>query len=333
MLLALLLYLGVECWMRWKRLTPTPQDRLALAAVALFATLLHLAMDALNSYGVHPFWPVENRWYYGDSVFIVEPLYWAAAAPLFFVVRSTAARIVVALAPVAAIVVGAASHVVLPAWCVGFAILTVIMLIVGARTSARTAALTSAAFMVFVTGMFIVAGQAAGRSIDALANTDFPQDRLIDRILTPMPLNPVCWDVLLLETHGDRYAIRHGTFSNAAGLIRAQGCPTMAAGSGTTAPLVRVLAPDSGTIHWLGEFAMSRSVLASLVAAHCDAAQIMQFARAPFATEQLSRWVIGDFRFDRGPRLGMAKFVLDPPSAGPCRRSVPWTPPRQDLLD
>ena len=33
-------------------------------------TLLHLGMDFLNSYGVHPFWPIQNRWVYGDSVFI-----------------------------------------------------------------------------------------------------------------------------------------------------------------------------------------------------------------------------------------------------------------------
>ena len=43
-----------------------------------------------------------------------------------------------------------------------------------------------------------------------------PTERVIDHVLTPMPLNPLCWDVLLLATHGDRYTIRHGTLATAA---------------------------------------------------------------------------------------------------------------------
>jgi hypothetical protein len=41
----------------------------------------HLLLDYTNSYGVHPFWPVRNDWYYGDAVFIVEPWLWVAAVP------------------------------------------------------------------------------------------------------------------------------------------------------------------------------------------------------------------------------------------------------------
>ena len=29
-----------------------------------------------NSYGVHPFWPVTSRWFYGDAVYILEPWLW-----------------------------------------------------------------------------------------------------------------------------------------------------------------------------------------------------------------------------------------------------------------
>src|SRR5438067_5678669 len=35
-------------------------------------------MDSLNVYGVHPFWPFDANWYYGDLVFIVEPVFWIA---------------------------------------------------------------------------------------------------------------------------------------------------------------------------------------------------------------------------------------------------------------
>ena len=48
----------------------------------MLTSLLHIGMDFMNNYGVHPFWPVDSRWWYGDSVFIIEPLLWAACAPL-----------------------------------------------------------------------------------------------------------------------------------------------------------------------------------------------------------------------------------------------------------
>jgi inner membrane protein len=319
-------------WARWKRLTFTRQDRVALAAMALFGTLLHLAMDALNSYGVHPFWPVENRWFYGDCVFIVEPLYWAAAAPLFFVVRSTTARVIIALALLAALILSAVSQLVSRLWCLGFALLAGAFLVLGARTSARTAALTSAAFMVAVTAVFIIAGQCAAGRIDSIANAGFPADRIIDHVLTPMPMNPLCWDVLLLETAGDRYAVRHGVLANAPALMTAAQCPRIAIDRHTTAPMVKVPAPDSGEIHWLGEFAMSKTRLAMLVGMHCEAAALMRFARAPFATELERRWIMGDLRFDREPQLGMAEIELQFPSAARCPRTVPWTPPPADLI-
>ncbi len=63
----------------------------------LFTPLLHIAMDFTNNYGVHPFWPVDNRWFYGDSVFIIEPLFWAACAPLAFIFKTHVARFAVLL--------------------------------------------------------------------------------------------------------------------------------------------------------------------------------------------------------------------------------------------
>src|SRR5688500_9946104 len=44
-----------------------------LIAIALAS---HLLLDILNSYGVHPFYPFDNTWYFGDSVFILEPSLW-----------------------------------------------------------------------------------------------------------------------------------------------------------------------------------------------------------------------------------------------------------------
>ena len=44
-----------------------------LIALALTS---HLLLDWWNSYGVHPFWPLMSRWFYGDAVYILEPWLW-----------------------------------------------------------------------------------------------------------------------------------------------------------------------------------------------------------------------------------------------------------------
>jgi inner membrane protein len=289
-------------------------------------------MDFLNSYGVHPFWPVENAWFYGDSVFIVEPLYWAAAAPLVFVLRSKVARVVIALALLAGLILGFVSSLVPVIPRVGFMALTLVLLVIGSRTSARTAAIASAVAMLVVTAAFITGGQLAARRIGTIAATDFPADRLIDHVLTPGPMNPLCWDVLLLETHGDRYTVRHGVLSNAPVSMPASRCPTVFGNQSTTVPLRRVSAPESAGMHWFGEFEMSKTDLAQIVAGNCNAAALMQFARAPFVAELERRWVIGDLRFERGRGGGMADIDIGPDSPGPCPKSAPWTPPRAELL-
>src|SRR3569833_815379 len=88
LVLATLLYVSVEGWARHRRLSLTRNDHLTLAAVAVGATKLQLGMDALNSYGVHPLWPIYNGWIYGNSKKKKKPQNWLAAAPLFFVARS-----------------------------------------------------------------------------------------------------------------------------------------------------------------------------------------------------------------------------------------------------
>jgi inner membrane protein len=332
MALAMLLYGAVEIWARWKRVSLARHDRLVIAGAALFAVLLHLAMDFLNSYGVHPFWPWQDRWLYGDSVFIVEPLYWAAALPLFCTVRSKSARVILALAPVIALLLCLLTRMATPVWCAGYGLLAGAMLIVGARASASVAAFVSAGVAGAVTALFVVCSSLAAHRIDAIAAAVFTTDRVIDHVLTPAPLNPLCWDVLLLETREDRYFVRSGVLSISPALMPAQRCPSLS--SARLASVLRPLpASLSGEIQWIGEFAMSRAQLSSLVASHCQAAALMQFARAPFAAELQHRWVMGDLRFERGRGAGMASIDPGPVSSGECRSPVPWTPPRADLLD
>lgn len=66
-------------WLLWPAarhlLRTNGAARLGLAATTVLGLLLHLGMDAMNVYGVHPFAPFDPRWFYGDMVFIVEPVF------------------------------------------------------------------------------------------------------------------------------------------------------------------------------------------------------------------------------------------------------------------
>jgi hypothetical protein len=174
--------------------------------------------------------------------------------------------------------------------------------------------------MLAVTATFVVSGQVAARTITSLATTG----RVIDHVLSPGPMNPLCWDVLLLQTQGDRYIARHGVLSNAPGIVPVSKCRTLSGARATG----KVTAPDTDSVHWLGEFQMSRAQLAQLVAGHCDAAALMLFVRAPFAAQLGRDWVVGDLRFAGG----MADIPIGPPAQGPCTPAAPWIAPRADLL-
>jgi len=41
--------------------------------IGLIAISTHLALDWANTYGVRPFLPFEGSWYYGDTLFIIDP--------------------------------------------------------------------------------------------------------------------------------------------------------------------------------------------------------------------------------------------------------------------
>jgi inner membrane protein len=53
----------------------TLPPRLGLLCIfAYLAGLSHILLDFTNNYGVRPFWPLSERWYARDIVFIVDPV-------------------------------------------------------------------------------------------------------------------------------------------------------------------------------------------------------------------------------------------------------------------
>jgi inner membrane protein len=64
----------------WRRMRPStaalqPREVLRLSAIAI---LSHPILDTLNTYGVRWLMPFDGRWFYGDTLFIVDPWMWLA---------------------------------------------------------------------------------------------------------------------------------------------------------------------------------------------------------------------------------------------------------------
>lgn len=331
-LLALLLHACVEVWAHLRKHTLSPTDRAGIAGMALLGAFLHLFMDGLNSYGVHPYWPFENSWVYGDAIFIIEPLFWLAAAPLIFTAKTWLARIVIAIAGLAALGLGAYVNQEQPLWIAGILMFALALLLIGRAGSPRIAAMASIAAIVTITVAFFASGRITGHRVKSLAAAAFPGEVTLDRVLTPLPTNPLCWHLLLVQSGDGDYIVRHGVVATMPSILSAERCPSLGIGENRTAPMTPVQAGSSPAVMWRGEFSMKQATLAQIVAGNCEASEFMQFARAPFAVERERRQVLGDLRFDREPGLGFAEIELASPPPVRCRFNVPWIPPRLSLF-
>jgi len=57
-----------------------PIDKLWLLALAYIGCFSHPALDWLNNYGIRLLEPFSHRWFYGDSIFIIDLWIWIALA-------------------------------------------------------------------------------------------------------------------------------------------------------------------------------------------------------------------------------------------------------------
>jgi inner membrane protein len=57
---------------------PSPVRPGQVLRLATIAVLSHPILDTLNTYGVRWLMPLSGRWFYGDTLFIVDPWVWLA---------------------------------------------------------------------------------------------------------------------------------------------------------------------------------------------------------------------------------------------------------------
>lgn len=331
--MALLALLPVIVWALTKRPRWSRRDYVWLGVLGLLGPLVHVGMDAMNNYGVHPFWPFDNRWVYGDAVFIVEPTFFVVLGVLLgWECRTRTARWL--LGGLVAVVLGLGwivSAVAAP-WAAGLTAAAAGLWWLARGATRPTRVFGACGLFVSLLVVFVGARRMLAERLDALFDEQMPNTRTHALVLTPLPANPLCWTLLAVQSDGDDYLVRRGQAALAPSWLNAQDCPRFS-DQGTTASLGPVELPEDDRVEWRGEFRMPLARLKEVASEHCGVAALLRFARVPFVEQPgEDALLVGDLRYDREAGLGFAEVEFSLPP-GDCPSAVPpWREPRADLL-
>lgn len=333
-LIALVLWGVLLLLRRESRAAP---ERGPLLALAMAGTFSHLLLDFTNSYGVHPFWPVDNRWFYGDAIFIIEPWLWVVAiAPLWFGFRSGFGRVVLAAAFVG--ILAAAWYVDMVGSDVAL-LLTIssvlwfaFMRVLG--TSARLSAAVVAWLVVESVGF------AASHSARSHVEAAMHDTRLMDVVLTSAAANPLCQNAIVIELDGSSYIVSTATVAAwpalRSALRCAGGAQALSSRRNASSALGGGLQPSpralDETIAWRQVWSAAADELRTLAETHCEVAAALEFMRAPIWEQDAGgRIRLSDLRYGSGGgSFADVEFEATPAK---CPDFVPgWIPPRQDVL-
>jgi inner membrane protein len=343
---ALLLWL-VARWYAGRdgALVPARLPRVLLL-VALTGTWSHILLDWTNSYGVHPFWPLNGRWYYGDAVFIVEPWLWLVAIPPLYwnrpgaLGRSVLVFCFVAILAAVLLLGQVAAEVV--AVLLVFAVLWPL---VQWRLRAPTRTWSGMGTWALITVAFFAASRTAEASVrEAVAASGVGSGGeavVLDVVLTPGPGDWGCWSALVMSRSPDAYTVSSAfvaPFPTARSLARCTaGSRTGRVGgdvlSGLRAHRAPVFLP-SAKVAWRSSWSTPLPSLAALARSRCEVDAALYFMRAPvWQSLDNGRLLLSDARFGVG---GGGFSEIELPPAGACTLRAPWipgwVPPRAELL-
>ncbi len=319
----------------------TSRASVRLAVVAFLGTASHLLLDYTNSYGIHPFWPLNNRWYYGDSVFIVEPWFWIVSIPaLFFTAKGRFVRVLLvatlALALVAAWTVSIVGREVAIALSVGVVIWTVIVFPIHAR--ARIVCAIAAWLTVEL--IFVASSGAASRMV----KSNLGSDAIRDVVLSPAVSNPLCFHVIVVRSDDVLYRVTEGTVAPVPRLRTAWSCDGVSKsqqGQSENLPVQvsldespqtsRIPSTESNKgVRWTREWSAPLVELRRLASSNCEFAAALRFIRVPEWRFTRGGTELSDARFGSGS--GFATIETRAGSAMCERYLPPWQPPRTDIL-
>ncbi len=276
----------------WRKRSGLPWNKIAL--LVFLGPLLHIFADSLNSYGVHPFWPWENRWHYGDLVFILEPWLWVIFLPVIWEKAESREGKGVALLLLSGLLAISWFHPLVPA-AAAFALTLVSVIWLLAQQFWHDDRFRLLAAFSLCALFFGVLGFA---EVDLRSKFSRELVSTGEVALTPFPGNPFCWHALTAEIRGENYIASAWIAAPFPFVVSASRCPRL-----QDVKTLADLQPISGAVSSpgripIGEFRGTRFELEEL-SRSCRAKAFLRFARIPFWKQSDAGKFIGDLRFSR----------------------------------
>lgn len=309
-------------WKKARSLLQSSKLALSGCLILLFGGfVLHLGLDFLNSYGIHPFHPFDSNWRFGDAVFIVEPFFWTVfAAPLL---KEAQKKTALAIGVLLSLLILSFGYFGFLPWEASFLlILCGLFLYFLPRKFALKGGFVL--FGVYVLALFWGSSKAKG----VLARHYRPAT-LVDAAMSAYPANPFCWmySAITLPSKnnggfGHEYNVEKGALSLFPDFIEASACPRAFVTEGPVA--------KSSFVEVYSSKAYSLDYARKLFNNNCFFRAYARFARIP-AIEHNRAW---DARFQRGKIENNFSYIdFSAFTEAQCPGSIPqWGVPRRDIL-
>lgn len=312
-----------------KTFTGRKEWSVSLIFLSIFSCFLHIGADFMNSYGVHPLTPFSNRWFYGDTLFIVEPLIWFVLLP--FVAREAERQWAawtwwILLLPMLTLVwrfPTLSSSV--STGLTGFLIVSVALSFAG-RTSAWRAAVSGGLLLITI-GAFASAGaQAREHARGYWQSATEGLETWLDTASSPLPGNPFCWNIWIAAKSSEDYRMRSAVVSLWPALVSTKTCDPVVLKT-RTADVRRSTFVSNESIRWEDESRISFQEWSDFHEGSGSFRRFISFARFPFIKRLPNgEAIVGDLRYDRESGLGFSEVPIRLDKER-TQVSVPWDPP------
>lgn len=316
---------------------------------------LHIALDSLNIYGVHPFYPWDNQWYYGDRVFIIEPWIWFSILPLAITPIKKVLSVKLVLILFFLMTLGLAYKIEMMTMGTGLILsfYFLLMLWLFNKMFESTKTILALSFTLITILGFIVEGlrveekiriifqnqnKIVAESVGNPVDLKIDSSQLVDLAMTPYPGNPFCWNIYSVRLLGDdSYNVAVGQFQSQNFWIFK--CPKGMFNKEKNNNLkltqkndelnkIKEIPKIQG-MKWIQVYEASKNKLFN-DQDDCRLKNWFQFVRIPYQTES-GNYV--DLRFySRSSRAGFSDLDLNDQSQKCVKIQAPWVAPRKKLL-
>jgi len=299
-----------------------------VSLLAFLGPLTHILLDSLNNYGVHPFWPLDNGWKYGDLIFVLEPWAWVSFSLfLFFSSSRKKMKILWAFFPIFGLsltwflgVVPLTLCIVLTVWA-----LLLIAIMMNANPKSRVG------WNWVLLGLVLVVFRWAYLETRFQVNTELRNSsseyKVEDISLSPLPVNPLCWAIVTSESNSEFFRLRRGIIAPFPRILPIEKCTHLKFFSSQ----IRI-ADSGGNQLWESEHRVAMDDFQRLREKYCDVRDFLKFARAPFFWREGEELYFSDLRFERNGGKSFAKIKISSRTS-PCPESkAPWEEPMRHLF-